>query len=409
MFHLGQNRVSPGAKSLSVSFLIKELKSSQAEACIMARIIYDRKKIELSTGIRIASHTWCEKKQESKVSGILNKRLLQIRNQIYDAKMQLEQEDRYFTVHDIKNLLQSEEESMPVLLDYCQRFLHDKRKSGECASSTLSKYPATFNYLRTFLEQKRHQGMRLDKWTKAQISAFDSFLKSVTIDERGARMALTTVNKHHVKLKTVFNHAVQQQLIPGNPYTGFKLKFPYKSREYLNTDELDLIEDMDLTHNKTLQKARDLFLFSCYTGLRYQDTQALTMGDVTIINDQIYLRIKQGKTGEPVEIPLLDSALHILKRYTDLPERIIHNKALPQMSNQKANFYLKAVADIAGLQRPLTHHMARHTCATTVLLDNDVPMEITSKFLGHTSMRTTQIYGRITHNQLNKAIRKVNR
>jgi len=409
MFHLGLKNVSPGAKSLSINYLAKEIKSSQSECAIMARLVYDRKKVEFATGIRVPKGTWCEKRQESKVSNILNRRLLQIRNEIHDIKILLEQEQPYVTVFDIKNRLLQKDDARPRLLDYLDKFLDEKRRSGDCVESTLSKYPATFNYLRTFLEARKHHGMLLDQWTKADIVAFDQFLKEQVIDDRGTRMQLTTVNKHHVKLKTVFNHAIQKELIDVNPYNGYKMKFPYKNREYLNTLELTLIEEVDLTHNKSLQKARDLFLFSCYTGLRFQDTQTITMSDLTIINDQVYMRVKQGKTGEQVEIPLMDAAMQILKRYTDLPERIIKNKALPQLSNQKTNFFLKAVADIAGLQRPLTHHMARHTCATTVLLDNDVPMEVTSRFLGHTSIRATQVYGRITHHQLSKAIRKVNR
>lgn len=408
MFQFGPKNVSVG-KSLSVNFLAREIKTSTSELAIVVRVIYDRKKVEFNAGIRIPTGTWCEKRQESKVSHILNKRLLQIRNEIYEIKLRLEQEQPYFTVHDIKRKLHHEDDDRPKLLDYIDRFMKEKRRSGECTESTLSKYPATFNYLRLFLESRKHQDMRLDQWTKTHITSFDLFLKEQVIDDRGSKMQLTTVNKHHVKLKTLFNHAVDHELLDTNPYRGFKLKFPYKNREYLNTFELTQIEEVDLTHNKPLQKARDLFLFSCYTGLRFQDTQAITMADLTIIDEQVYLRLKQGKTGDQVEIPLMDAAIQILKRYTDLPERIIKNKALPQMTNQKTNFYLKAVADIAGLQRPLTHHMARHTCATTVLLDNDVPMEVTSRFLGHTSIRTTQVYGRITHQQLTRALRKVNR
>ncbi len=407
MFHLSKNHVSPGGKSLSITFFLKELKTTQCEWAIMGRLIYDRRKVEFATGIRIHESTWCPKKQESKNSSIINKKLIGIRSMINDAKIMLEQEGNFFTVQDIKKMVFDGVKGKPTVLSYCKKFLDEKLKSGECTPSTLSKYPPTFSYLEKYLMLTKMQSIRIDQWTKSNVLGFDSFLKEQSINDKGAKMTLTTVNKHHVKLKTLFNHAVHNLLILGNPYNGIKLKFPYKRRGYLSSYELSLLEELDLSNNKSLSKARDLFVFSCYTGLRFQDAQDLKMSHLSVIKDQVFIQMTQGKTQESVEVPVLEPAMQILRRYTDLPERIVNNKALPQMSNQKANYFLKAIAEIAGIDKVLTHHMARHTCATTVLLDNTVPIEVVSKFLGHNSIRTTQIYGKVTHQQLQKVVELV--
>jgi site-specific recombinase XerD len=404
MFHLAQNRVSPETKSVSISYFLKELKTDPNNHVIMGRIVYDRKKVEFTTGIRISQNSWCSKKQQSKNSTLVNKKLIQLCSDINDAKLYLENQGAYFSVADIKKLVFEDHKKQPTMLAFCNEFLQEKQKGGECTPGTLSKYAPTFKYLREFLKKANAENMRMKQWTARHIHDFDLFVKGIIINDKGARMTLSTVNKHHVKIKTLLNHAMQKQLITTNPYDSFKLKFPYKNRDYLNSYEMALLEELNLRHNFTLQKARDLFLFSCYTGLRFQDTQDLKMSDLTVINGHVFLCIIQGKTKEALEIPIVDAAMEILKRYTDLPERILYGKALPQMSNQKTNFYLKAVAEIAGIDKALTHHMARHTCATTVLLDNGVSIEVVSKILGHTSIRTTQEYGRITHNQLLKAM-----
>lgn len=410
MFHSSKNHVSPGGRSISVTFYLKPLKKHTAESSIMARIIYRRKKAEIATGIRILDDSWSIKKQESTTSVIINRRLSQIKNEIYETKLILDNKGEYYTVKDIKNFYQGVENKTPTLLELWDSFINHRKTSGECRSSTLTKYRSTHNYLYQFLNSISAIQLLANQWDKKKIKDFDLFLNQISIDNRGSKMMQTTINKHHVKLKTVLNYGITLDIIGTvNPYNGWKLSFPYKSREYLDDRELDLLENVNLKHNPSLDKARDLFLFSCYTGLRYGDTQLLLMNNIHWSSDEAFIRMEQQKTKDAVYIPLIKRAVEILSKYDDLPERLIQGKALPQLSNQKLNFYLKAVADVAGLDKGITHHMARHTCATTILLDNDVSMEITSRILGHQSIKTTQIYGRITNSQVHRAMEKIKR
>ena len=107
-----------------------------------------------------------------------------------------------------------------------------------------------------------------------------------------------------------------------------------------------------------------------------------------------------------MNIPLLKPAIDIINKY-DKEERAITGKVLPKISNQKLNAYLKVIADLTGIKKELTHHVARHTCATTILITNGVPIEVVSKWLGHTNIKTTQVYAKITDQYLSQMAKKV--
>jgi integrase len=145
-----------------------------------------------------------------------------------------------------------------------------------------------------------------------------------------------------------------------------------------------------------LELIKDLFLFSCFTGLSYADLIALKPSDLVIgIDREIWINTTRTKTGTLSRIPLLPQALEIIDRYRDDPRAVNAGKVFPSITNQKVNAYLKEIADCLGIQKELTFHCARHTFATTVTLTNGVPIETVSKMLGHRSLRTTQIYAKV--------------
>jgi integrase len=159
-----------------------------------------------------------------------------------------------------------------------------------------------------------------------------------------------------------------------------------------------------------MDQVRDVFLFSCFTGLAYKEVYNLTLNDIVIGNDGgRWIKINRVKTGNPEDVPLLPIPEAIIEKYRH-DKRCHHsNRLLPVNSNVKYNAYLKELADLCGISKKLTTHIARHTFATTVTLENDVPIETVSKMLGHRSIRTTQIYARITKKKISNdmtALRK---
>ena len=147
---------------------------------------------------------------------------------------------------------------------------------------------------------------------------------------------------------------------------------------------------------------RDLFIFSCYTGLAYIDISKLTRNHIVKgIDGQLWIHTYRQKTSTPTKIPLLSIPLEIIDKYKEhfLCEG---GKLLPIFSNQKMNAYLKEIAALSGINKELTFHCARHTFATTVTLSNGVPIESVSKMLGHTNITTTQHYARITEQKISR-------
>ena len=177
----------------------------------------------------------------------------------------------------------------------------------------------------------------------------------------------------------------------------FSIKREKSDRGYLTQEELIVIMQKKLAI-KRLEYVRDVFVFSCFTGLSYIDVKKLENKHIQSTLDQsIWIRKRREKTGVLSNILLLDVPKMILEKYNGmLPD----NKVLPVISNQRLNSYLKEIADLCGIEKNLTFHLARHTFATTVTLAKGVPLETVSKMLGHTSLKTTQIYARITDQKI---------
>ena len=217
---------------------------------------------------------------------------------------------------------------------------------------------------------------------------------------------MNTTAKYLKQTKAVFSRALQLGLITQNPFDGYKFKIKEKPREFLNSEELERLENFTID-NDSIMKTKDIFLFSVYTGLRYIDIHNLKKEDVSKDREGSYwIEITQQKTNSFHRIPLLDKALEILEKYEEYSE--VTGKVLPVISNQKVNVYLKVLADLSGIKKNLTFHMARHTNATVILLSNGVPIEAVSKYLGHTSIKTTQIYAKITNEHLKDTIKGLN-
>ena len=166
-------------------------------------------------------------------------------------------------------------------------------------------------------------------------------------------------------------------------------------REYLTKEDLQQISDKQFS-NVRLSQVRDIFLFSCYTGLAYADVKKLKREEISIgLDGQKWIFTSRQKTDTASRIPLLPTALQLMQKYENHPECADLGKLLPVVSNQKMNSYLKEIADVCNIDKELTFHIAGHTFATTITLANGVSIESVSKMLGHTNIRTTQHYAKI--------------
>ena len=194
--------------------------------------------------------------------------------------------------------------------------------------------------------------------------------------------------------------ATKNEWLDRNIFQNYKCPVKEAKREYLTQAELDRIMNKEFKIDRLIE-VRDIFVFCCHTGYAYKDVAMLTPEHIgTGINGKKWIYTSRQKTDNVSNVPLLDIALAILDKYQDHPICLKTNKLLPMKSNQKLNSYLKEIADICEIKKPLTTHIARHTFATTVLLANGVSIEATSKMLGHRSIKTTQIYGKIVESRV---------
>lgn len=227
-------------------------------------------------------------------------------------------------------------------------------------------------------------------------------------DKHGDTISTNYVNKQHSRVRTVLHKAVREGIISANPYGKFKLKNEPTTRERLTEEELEQVATHSFAGNSSLIKVRDFFLFCCYTGLRYGDAYDLKMKDIKEESDGSQaIDILMGKADGKVYVPLLEPAKEIIVKYVNDNARKVHGYVLPRYSNQKVNLYLKTIAELAGIEKELTHHVARHTCAT-YLLNNGVPIEVVQNILGHTDVKTTKIYAKMLHSTVRKEMNRIN-
>ncbi len=206
--------------------------------------------------------------------------------------------------------------------------------------------------------------------------------------------------KHLERLRKMAKFAVRLEWIDRDPFENFQLRFTKVERGFLTKEELLKIENKQFSISR-LQWIRDLFIFSCYTGLAYTDVMQLTPSNVIIgIDGKYWIKTIRQKTEVQVNVPLLPKAIEIIKKYKDDPKSNVKGSLFPVISNQKLNSYLKEIGDVCGIEKNMTFHLARHTFATTVTLSNGVPMETVSRMLGHTKITTTQIYAKVLEKKI---------
>jgi site-specific recombinase XerD len=371
---------------------------------IYLRIIYARKKVEHYTGFKCLVKDWNEENQLTKNNPQVNKELVDQKAKVLGFFIDLQKEGKNVSASLLKDLLIGKAKVKTRLLDFLEAYIQELNIRGQIKAISLNKYKQSKASLAQFILAKYGtDDLPIEKVTYEFINAYDLFLK------KDYNLHKNTINKYHSRLRTLLLRANALGIITKQPYTNFKLTTVKTDRTFLSQEDLNKIIELDLSHNKSLDKVRDLFVFSSFTGLRFQDAQNLTIDNLNTHKGKPFVRFAQEKTGRPVDIPILPIVKKIFEKYKNEPERVILNKLLPKISNQKVNSYLKIIADQAGISQEITHHVARHTFATTVCLNNGMPLEDVSRLLGHSSLKTTQIYGRITNDRLQKSMEKINK
>jgi site-specific recombinase XerD len=310
-------------------------------------------------------------------------------DQYYNAELDAK---GYALPETIKNKLQGKDPDRKSLMEFFE--MHNeqyKLRIGNRTSETTSKrYELTKNRMSEFLRIKFNVS---DVFVQEINYMFLEHFYSYLCNHCGC--SNNTAMKFMQRFRTVFNFIVNTGYdMKVDPFANFRFHTQKVNREILSQEEIDKIYQKKFSTER-LSQVRDIFIFQAYTGLAYIDVYNLTENEIRLAyDDQLWIMTEREKTGEPVNVPLLEIPLAILDKYKKTREKN-NGKLLPVSTNQKMNEYLKEIATICGIKKKLSTHIARHTFATTIALANGVPLESVSKMLGHRSIKTTQIYAKI--------------
>ena len=385
----------------SVAFLSRTARSKGKDAPIYCRITVNSQRTEFSIKRSVNLKLWNNGsvKGNSEEARSLKEYLKQVEAKIFEHYRNLLADDELVTPEALKNAylgIETEQHSLLELIGYHNNQLKDSLEWG-----TLKNYFTTQKYVKEFLEKRlQKKDIYLSQLSYRFVTEFEVFLRSYQPKDHRKPMGNNTVMKHIERLRKVVNLAIKNEWLDKDPFHQFKLKFEKKDRGYLTQDELRRIEERDFRLDR-LNQTRDIFIFSCYTGLSYAEVYDLKPEHIVMgLDGEKWIRGQRKKSKEWYSVPLLPQALAIINRYKGNIIAQANGKVLPVYTNQKTNSYLKEIAFLCEIEKNLTYHLARHTFATTVTLANGVPIESVSKMLGHTSLRTTQIYAKVVEQKL---------
>lgn len=363
---------------------------------VYLRITVEGKRAEISINRTADPDRWIPGAGKIKGNGEeakkFNAHLDALQSKLYDAHQALIRENKPITAETLKNRFTGAGEKQRTFIPIFQKH-NDEMEAlipQEYAAGTLERFRITLSHLKNFLHWKFNvTDIELRQINHEFVADFDFYIRSVR------KCANNTAVKYSKYFQKIIRIAMANGWIEKDPFANFKVKLKVVDRAFLSEEELQAIQNKQFASIR-LSQVRDIFIFSCFTGLAYADVLKLTPGHVsTGIDGEKWLFISRTKTDTPSRVPLLPAALEIIEKYRNFPACINQNKLLPVSSNQKMNAYLKEIANLCNIPKELTFHIARHTFATTVTLNNDVPIESVSKMLGHKTIKTTQHYAKL--------------
>mgnify|MGYP000472441836 CR=1 FL=1 len=372
-------------------YLKKGSEKKNGEVMIMARITIDGKLCQFSTKQSILPDSWniAAGKAKGKDAGRINALLEDIKASLNNIYHEQQRRDNYVTAEKVKNEFLGHSENHDTILNLFQKHNDDVKQLVGISKTiaTYRKYEVTRRHLAEFIQSKYNvSDFAINEITPMFITDFELYLRTT------CKCGYNTTAKFMQFFKRIILIARNNGILIGNPFSSYKIRLEKVDRGYLSEDEIKIILKKKMVSER-LENVRDLFIFSCFTGLAYIDVANLTQDNIRKSFDgNLWIITKRQKTNTDVNVPLLDIPKMILDKYKD---KFPNGKILPVISNQKLNSYLKEIADLCGIKKNLTTHTARHSFASVIALANNVSLPNVAKMLGHSSTRMTQHYAKV--------------
>lgn len=393
--------------TFAILFWVYSSRAKNHETKIYVRITVNGKKVNMSLKYKVDIRIWDAKRQRAKgnseASRTLNLYLDRVHSQLVQCYQDLVLNGELVTAELIKSNYLGEGEtgkSLQELIDY-----HRTKTAITFAKETIENYGTTEGYLQKFLKKERKTSdIYLKRLDYKFVCDFVCFLHSYWPKGHPKALGHNTVMKHIQRLRKMVTLAYHLEWLDKDPFIRWKSTFEKTHRGFLSENELSNLENYQFLSER-LERVRDLFVFSCYTGISYIDLIQLSDDNlVKGIDGYDWIISKRQKTKGSIKVPILEKAQRLLDKYQGHPMALVSGTLFPVITNEKVNFYLKEIAVACGIKKNLTFHMARHTFATTVTLTNGVPIETVSKMLGHTKIATTQIYAKVIERKVSEDV-----
>ena len=384
-------------KSFGLFYFLKQAKNQKNDGrYIYLRITVDGISKEISTKRQWLVSRWDQSAGRAKGNKedalTLNAYLDVFITNIYTAKSKLIQSDKLVSAEAIKDILIGKGDIKRMVLAIFS--VHNSQMKelvgSEFAPGTLERYQTSYSHTKTFIKWKYDlDDIELKDLNYDFISDYAFWLKTIRKCNHNSTV------KYLCNFKKIIIQCIRKGWLQHDPFIGYKTTKKEVKRIALTKQEVEDIS-RKVFDIERLAHVRDIFLFSCYTGLAYIDVQKLKRSQIVKGNDgEQWINTHRQKTDSPTRLPLLPKAIEIMDKYKNDPKCANDGYVLPVLTNQKMNAYLKEIATICGINKILTFHIARHTFATTITLSNGVPIETVSKMLGHSSIKQTQHYAKI--------------
>lgn len=397
------------SNNIKILFWVRKSRRNVNNECpIVVRITLFGERKDFDSTIVVNPVSWNQDKHRirgtSEEITAKNQALVSIETKIRKIYNRLCDETEIVTVHDVYNVFSGKDYKSQMLLQLIHTHNENfkSRLQTDRSFSTYEKYLITEMRVKEFLRKcKGANDVPIKSLNLKFIQDFEQYL----IRDTGIQH--NTAVKYIKNLKRLVNYAVEQQWIAQNPFIGFKRGYKTTEQVILTQEELNTIYKKKFTIQR-LHVAKNLFLLQCYTGLSYVDMKSLTHKQLQKgEGGKWWLHLRRTKTETAVSLPLFERAYDIIYELQPNHQPGSDERLLPAICIQRMNSYLKEIADVCGITKNLTTHVGRRTMASTVLLSNGVPIETISKILGHTNIRTTQIYAKVKDVMINKEMERV--
>lgn len=387
-----------------VSYYVRSnYENKQGKSPLMIRIFLNGEMLNLgSSGLNIDKKLW--NNSTSRMKGRtaealnVNAQLDKISISLQDIFKQYK-DDPDLSLDKIKSVYLGKDRPKTTFLEFYDKYLEDVKfmiGAGK-TKATYDKYSATKKHFMKFLELKYgRKDIRPKELTHVMIHDFDIYLRTT------GGLKSNSATKTLKFFKTIVIFAQKCGIMSHDPFVNHHFHLEHVDRGFLTDEEIQVIMKKEFPTQR-LEQVRDVFIFSCFCGLAYIDVANLKEDNIVELDGKKWIMTKRQKTNIPSNILLLDIPLKIIDKYKGKTKG---GKLLPILSNQKMNSYLKEIADVCGIKKTLTYHSARHTFAT-MTLSKGVPIESVSKMLGHTNIKTTQIYAHITNKKIEEDMTKL--